>query len=287
MQTLTIEPPVPFVVRGGPVTIALIGCGGTGSHIAQSLARLAAHTGNSRSELRIILIDGDVVETKNVGRQLFAPSDVGKNKAQALASRFSSLFGLAIEAVPEMATVDRLAALGGITRKHGGKNSSLGILIGAVDSAIGRKSLAGALRAQSCWQLWIDSGNHEQSGQVCLGTETEADKLKGAIKLGICAKLPAPSLIYPELLIAAERRAREDCAAAMEDNVQSLMVNQMMASIVSQYLSRLIIERRITTFQTTVDLGTLAMRSTPITPRSLDRVMSAAMERAPEQRKAA
>lgn len=287
MQTLTIEPPVPFVARNGPITIALIGCGGTGSHIAQALARIAAHTRSPRSELRIIFLDGDVVEEKNVGRQLFAPGDVGVNKAQALASRFSSLFGLAIEAVPEMATVDRLAALGGITRKHGGKNNSLGILVGAVDTAVGRKTLAGALRAQPCWNLWIDSGNHEHSGQVCLGTETEADKLKGAIKLGICAKLPAPNLIYPDLLSATERRAREDCAAAQEDNVQSLMINQMMAAITSQYLSTLIIHRRLTTFQTTIDLGTLAMRSTPITMSALDRIIGAATARAPEQRKAA
>lgn len=30
MQQLTIETPATFVVRPGPVTVALVGCGGTG-----------------------------------------------------------------------------------------------------------------------------------------------------------------------------------------------------------------------------------------------------------------
>lgn len=279
MQTLTIEKAVPFVARTGPLTVLLAGCGGTGSHIAQSLARIAAHVRLPRSELRIIFCDGDTVEEKNVGRQLFAPGDVGKNKAQVLANRFSSLFGLAIDALPEMATVDYLAAVGGLKKKYGGKNGSLGILIGAVDTAVARKTLNGALREQSCWNLWLDCGNHEYSGQVCVGSETAPEQLTGAIKLGICSRLPSPSLIYPELLEAAERRRREDCAAAMEDNVQSLMVNQMMAAIASEYLTKLIIHRKLTTFHTVVDLTTMSMRSTPITMTAIRQIAEAATTR--------
>jgi PRTRC genetic system ThiF family protein len=269
MQALTLDPIVPFVARSGPITIALVGCGGNGSHIAQALARIAAHVRARRTELRIIFIDGDTVEEKNVGRQLFTPSDIGKNKAMALAARFNHLFGLEIEAVAEMATVDRLACLGGVTRRFGGKNDSLGILIGAVDNAVGRKSIAGALRDQKCWTVWLDAGNHEDSGQVVVGTETTLAPLRQAIKVGICTRLPAPSLVYPELLEATERRRRDDCAAAMEDNLQSLMVNQMMAAIAGEYLYKLVVPRRLTTFQTVVDLNTLAMRSTPITVHTL------------------
>jgi len=278
MQTLSLEPIVPFVARSGPITIALVGCGGTGSHIAQALARIASHVHARRTDLRILFLDGDIVEEKNVGRQLFTPADVGRNKAQVLAARFNRLFGLEIEAVPEMATVDRLACLGGVTRRFGGKNDSLGILVGAVDTAVARMSLAGALREQKCWTIWVDSGNHEDSGQVTLGTETTAAGLRQAIKVGICTKLPAPSLTYPALLTATERRRREDCAAAMEDNLQSLMVNQMMGAIMAEYLYKLIVPRRLTTFQTVVDLNTLAMRSTPITERTLREVAERAQE---------
>jgi len=270
MQLLTIDPIIPFVVRPGPMTVALCGCGGTGSHIAQALARIARHwRDGGGAPLRLLFIDGDTVEEKNVGRQLFAPADVGKNKAQILAARFSALFGLAIDAVAEMATVDRLASLGGLTRRYGGKNDSVGILVGAVDNAVARKSLHGALHQQKCWHLWLDCGNHEEAGQVAVGTETDAAKLHDAIKVGICAKLPAPSLIYPGLLAATERQRRADCAAAMEDNLQGLMVNMQVAAIAAAYLDGLIVRRRISSFTTVFDQTTLAMRSTPITERAI------------------
>lgn len=283
MQTLTIETAVPFVVRPGPLTVFLAGCGGTGSHLAQALARIASHLRQRRAELRIIFCDGDTVEEKNVGRQLFTPADVGHNKAMVLADRFNRLFGLQIEALPEMATVDRLAAVGGHSRRHRRHDASFGILVGAVDTATARKTLHGALRAQKCWNLWLDCGNHEDSGQVIVGGVTDAKQLAGAIKLGLCAKLPAPSLVAPELLEATARRRREDCAAAMEDNLQSLMINQVVAAAASTYLYKLIVQRRITAFQTTVDLGAQSMRSTPITSRALDEVVRRAAEHAAQR----
>lgn len=286
MQPLTIERAAPFVVRPGPLTVCLCGCGGTGSHLAQALARIASHVRQRRDELRIIFIDGDHVEEKNVGRQLFTMADIGHNKAMVLADRFNRLFGLQIEALPEMATVDRLAAVGGVTKRHRLHSNSYGILVGAVDTATARKTLHGALK-QKCWQLWLDCGNHEGSGQVIVGGVTDARQLAGAIRLGLCAKLPSPSLVAPELLEATARRRREDCAAAMEDNLQSLMVNQMMAAVAAEYLYKLIVARRITTFQTVVDLGALSMRSTPITDRALIEVARRATERTTHQQEVA
>lgn len=275
MQSLVIDQSVPFVVRPGPLTVCLVGCGGTGSHLAQALARIAAHLRARRDELRLIFVDGDEVEDKNVGRQLFTQSDIGKNKAQALAARFSALFGLAIDAVPEMATVDVLAGLGGIRKKYGGKNESTGILVGAVDTAVARKSLHGALRAQSCWHLWLDCGNHDYSGQVAVGNETDPEQLAGAIKFGLCTRLPAPSLVYPNILEATARTLRENCAAAMEDNLQGLMVNTQVAAIAAAYLDRLLVHRRLTQFETYFSQEPLSMRSTPITANAISAVADA------------
>ncbi len=57
------------------------------------------------------------------------------------------------------------------------------------------------------------------------------------------------------------------------------MVNQMMAAISGEYLYKLVVPRRLTTFQTVVDLNTLAMRSTPITARALHEVVERASTR--------
>jgi len=145
------------------------------------------------------------------------------------------------------------------------------VLIGAVDSAAGRRAISDQLADQ--WPpIWLDCGNEEQSGQVAVGTIINPDLLRGCLALGgVCAALPAPSLIYPDLLKDAPPRPRADCAAAMQDGTQSLMVNQAMAAIAAQYLYQIVISRRLATFCTTIDLGGLVMRSEPITAAALGR----------------
>lgn len=66
--------------------IALIGCGGLGSIIAEGLVRLGAR--------RLLLVDEDRVEMTNLNRwQGGRPQDVGHSKAQLLAERLASFVG--------------------------------------------------------------------------------------------------------------------------------------------------------------------------------------------------
>lgn len=57
----------------------LVGCGGTGSHLASPLARLLSFHPNA--DHSITLCDGDAFEAGNRNRQLMALADPGKNKA--------------------------------------------------------------------------------------------------------------------------------------------------------------------------------------------------------------
>ncbi|PDW00651.1 ThiF family adenylyltransferase [Candidatus Chloroploca asiatica] len=357
MDTLTIDTPIPYLLPPTqPIQIGLVGCGGTGSHLAVALARMASHLRERGSPpLHLIFIDGDRVEAPNIGRQLFAPAERGRHKAQTLADRLNAALGLDIIAVPEMATAALL-------RELAPPAQTIGILVGAVDTASGRRALHEAL-ARSRWQLWLDSGNEHDWGKVLLGTTTEQRQLHGALALGgICTALPAPTLCYPHLLHdePADQRAVDahhrggvtptnrlpttppdrpsrnqqhqgevtptnrlsnalpdrpsrnqhhqgevtptnhlpntppdrpprnahhrgevttasrlrnqpqgDCAADMRDGLQSLMINQAMAAIAAQYLHQIISARRITTFETALDLATLTMRSTTITATTL------------------
>ena len=61
--------------------IFIIGVGGVGSWLAPSIALLEG----SRN---VVLVDGDELEMKNLNRQLFTFSDIGKNKAEALAAKY-------------------------------------------------------------------------------------------------------------------------------------------------------------------------------------------------------
>jgi PRTRC genetic system ThiF family protein len=260
MQTLTIEPPVPFVLPPGtPLHIALVGCGGTGSHLALSLARLAYHVRTQGAPpLSLTFVDGDVVERKNVGRQWFGAHEIRRPKAQVLADRLNAAFGLDIVAIPAMATAELLS-------KIRSPYQAIGMLVGAVDAASGRRAMHEAL-AHGGWRLWLDVGNERDWGSVLLGTATEVQQLHGAFGLGgVCTALPAPTLRYPHLLEAAHLQPDANCAIAMATGAQSLMINQVIAAIAAQYLDALVTKRQITVYETALDLASLSARSLPIT----------------------
>lgn len=64
--------------------VAVVGCGGLGSIMAESLARLGVG--------RLTLIDGDVIEATNLNRwQGACPADIGKPKATLLAQRLREM----------------------------------------------------------------------------------------------------------------------------------------------------------------------------------------------------
>ena len=84
--------------RERPVKVVMLGAGGTGGHIAPHLYRLLYAL---ERPVRFIICDGDVVEQKNLVRQNFTPADLGENKAKVLAERYSAVFGMETEYVPE------------------------------------------------------------------------------------------------------------------------------------------------------------------------------------------
>ena len=81
-----------------PVKVIMLGAGGTGGYIAPHLYRLL-HT--LERPVKVIIADGDTVEQKNLVRQNFITSDLGRNKAQVLAERYASAFGMEAQYIPE------------------------------------------------------------------------------------------------------------------------------------------------------------------------------------------
>ena len=80
-----------------PVKIVIIGAGGTGGNIIPHLYRIAF---SSDRHCKIVICDGDIVERKNLIRQNFAACDIGENKAQVMAERYSEVFGIETEISP-------------------------------------------------------------------------------------------------------------------------------------------------------------------------------------------
>jgi PRTRC genetic system ThiF family protein len=283
MQYLTIDPPIPYLLpTTAQVAIVQIGCGGTGSFLAQAIARLAVHCrDHGGPHLAVTLIDGDQVEPKNVGRQAFGAADVGRNKAQVLAARLNALFGLQINAIPRMLTDQRLGVEG----------DGVNLLVGCVDTARGRRAIAAQLEPlsgrMSPWHLWLDCGNECWSGQVVVGSALSGRALHGALALRtVCTALPAPCLVYPNLLEDAPAPEQPtDCATAVQAGEQGLFVNQTVANIAAQYLYGMVVERRLLTYRTAIDLRTMVMGSKQITAAHLQADTDVVAERLYEQTK--
>jgi hypothetical protein len=66
----------------------IIGCGGVGTLLMQPLVRSIKDG--------ITIVDGDKFEKKNLDRQIFNEKDIGKNKAEAMASLYPG-----VKAIPE------------------------------------------------------------------------------------------------------------------------------------------------------------------------------------------
>lgn len=209
--------------------LTLVGCGGTGSHLATGLASLAMTLADRDVPVRLRFIDPDRVEAKNVGRQLFARGDIGQPKAEVLASRLNAAYGLAIAATVRPVTPQDVEPASDYSNWH--------VVIGAVDNPAARRVIATPLtwydEHRNLRRWWLDCGNENASGQVLLGNCHEAYQLKGAVSpLGLVDRLPAPGLVAPDLLAtpAPVKRKAASCAELTAAGEQGLMVNRMMAA---------------------------------------------------------
>src|SRR5262245_13938404 len=268
--------------------LILVGCGGTGSWLAPSVARIARLQRDQGREVSVFFCDHDTVEAKNLPRQHFCDAELGRNKAVTLAARYSAAWGVEIVAVPKRfrsadVEVDR---------------GTLTIVIGCVDSAAARKeieSVVGRRVSQNAPLWWLDCGNDESSGQVIVGSSHQVADLAGVFtpSCKICKRLPAPSLVAPALLVPRPEEllaSKLSCAEIQLANAQSLAVNQMVAAVATDYLLRLV-SGGLKRFRTDFDLASGSMRSRYITADEVARVIgkpaSYVVAQAQERRKAA
>lgn len=253
------------------VNLTLIGCGGTGSWLAPSLARIARLLVDKFDRrVNLVFIDGDRVEVKNVYRQNFAPAEVGRNKAVSLAFRYGLAWGVEIAAVDRPFSTGIADALG-----HMNDRDQLPVVIGCVDNHIARlaiRDLVDAQRHRIVW--WLDCGNHKSAGQVALGTRPLTPQDRPPFELtGFCTWLPSPAVQYPDLVLPPPLPAPEasdssdlSCAdLAMLDD-QGLAINQRIAAEAADFLVRLLLTQDLRRFSVALDLASGVARSRYITP---------------------
>lgn len=229
-----------------PVKIIMLGAGGTGGHIAPHLYRLL-HTLDRYT--KVIVCDGDIVEEKNLVRQNFIAADLGKNKAQVLAERYATAFGLEISYVPDFIECrERLAQLVKpdtfpISPYTYQTQEGLSILIGCVDNNRSRQLCHDVFKTADNL-IYIDSGNGEYTGQVVCGIKRSGRTYYKPI-----------GDVYPDILLETDKFPTElSCAEASVSAPQSIVANIMAGTAVVSYLYNILvlgsIETRSITFST-------------------------------------
>ncbi len=118
---------------GGPVAVIVVGCGGNiGSHVVSHLGRMPVID-------RVVLIDRDTYEEKNLCGQDIVPGDVGKPKAEVQAKRLEAIRpALAVRALHADVTSLPLGALRG------------DVVLGCLDNDLTRQFVS-----EAAWRLGV------------------------------------------------------------------------------------------------------------------------------------
>lgn len=235
--------------------VYLIGCGGTGSWLAPHLARYLRlfKEMHPTTEVMTCFIDPDTVEEKNTFRQNFVPSEIGMNKAEALAMRYTMSAGLEIMAVS--------APFGQLSFSPRYDEQAMVLYIGCVDNAAARRSIVRQLKYREhrdFRSFWLDCGNHKYGGQVLLSADGDPSVDPFALK-GLCAYIPPATVFHPDLLAAEKEKKvsaskRLSCAEIAMMDQQSLSINTTVASIAAHYLAGLLLTGKVDKFETHFDL---------------------------------
>lgn len=212
-----------------PITVNVIGAGGTGSQVITLLGRMnAALVGLGRPGLFVTVYDPDDVSESNVGRQLFSPSEIGLNKADCLVSKVNAYFGTDWEAEPRVYPK---------TINHAEDFDLANIYITCTDNIASRfelSTLLGKLNLDKSHidhlspLYWLDFGNRRSTGQAILGTIPKKIKQPKSKKYETVASLPIITDMdnYNNL---ADEDSGPSCSLAEALHQQDLLINSILA----------------------------------------------------------
>ena len=220
-----------------PVTINLIGAGGTGSQVLTALARMNhALSELNHAGLSVRLWDDDVISEANLGRQLFAESELGLHKSVALINRTNRFFGTNWKAETQKFEKDDLERLQ--------SNMQSNIYISCVDSVKSRFGIAEILNElkidksyyRNQCKYWIDFGNSQFTGQVLLSTIGNI-KQPNSEKYETVENLPFITEEFGELLKISETEDdTPSCSLAEALEKQDFFINSTLAQMGSSLL---------------------------------------------------
>jgi hypothetical protein len=250
-----------------PVFVVVqLGCGGNGSHFFRSFLQdcrtyYDSHI-NSRYYrkyripfgLDITLVDGDKVERKNLGNQLFGEEDIDQYKVDALADRYGVHYNFDVKAVNQyVKDIDTLSKLFPNFDHRYSDSNVIPVIIGMLDNNRTRQLLHNFFFSDHLETLiWLDAGiegmaviedqnigdeermkiiqNSGWSGQVVAGL-----KYKGEIVL------EPVTIVYPDIYEDARSSfPGESCGDLIVNHPQRSATNKFAAQVANNFMNNLL-----------------------------------------------
>lgn len=238
--------------------VLVVGAGGTGSAVLACLQQMClALKALGAPGLNVTVIDDDRVSPANIGRQAFAPCDVGQYKASVLVNRINLTYGLAWKARTERLSLDL-----------GQRNDAYQLYIGCVDTRGARQAIKRHWEAasNSNWAgpaLWLDCGNTASSGQVILGVRDRKQVI-----------LPSAAHLFPEMVDVALDAGDDTPSCSLPEALskQDLFTNRVIADTAMNLLWTLFRYGELESHGAFVNLRTMRTNPLPIDPQAWARM---------------
>lgn len=208
-----------------PISVNLIGTGGTGSKVLTGLLEInESLTALGHAGLQVRLWDDDIVTTANLGRQRFFESETGLYKSVALINRINRCIGTNWKAENRKFETDNFGKIP--------EEAQATIFITCVDNVKARFDVAEILNTlgirrnyRDTPKYWLDFGNSRHTGQVLLSTIGEI-KQPNSEKYETVASLPFVTEEFGDLLKQSEDQDdTPSCSLAEALQKQELFIN--------------------------------------------------------------
>lgn len=187
-------------------TLLVVGSGGTGTYFLKEISRYLAS--KKRDQIAAMyIIDGDIIEKKNLSRQAFIDDDIGRYKADVMAEVLDEQFGLKWQAVSSylFEEKDILTLI---------EKNTIPVIIGCVDNH-GCRILLEKVFYSSSNCIYFDAANEEKEGE-CVFSAVVNDVVYS----------PCRSYFFPDIL-EGDTRGRDtiSCEELNNSAPQHILAN--------------------------------------------------------------
>lgn len=270
-----------------PRRIVVIGAGGTGSRVIPLISQFIK-TCSWVIDPEIVVVDDDIVEEKNLFRQNFIKSDIGKNKAVVLANRYSKAYDINISAVTTRISRQNILETTKVLTSNDTVNSGVildlskvidistvvdTIFILCVDSPVARREIVSFLidrihsrrnntsASRFNWLL-IDSGNENDYGQVSISTGHVLSDYYSDFDLRVNALMEKLPSLYPidialkglPINLSYFESMKEVSSGSCADLDQTMAINCLMANAIFSIIQNFYYVKPIPYLRLNIDL---------------------------------